>query len=45
MMSRLGIEAMISRLGVGRFGPRSSSDWRCSFHRRLEQILYSTAGW
>ena len=26
MMSRLGLEAMMSRLGLGRFGPRSSSE-------------------
>ena len=25
MMSRLGLEAMMFRLGLGRFGPRSSS--------------------
>ena len=25
MMSRLGLEAMMSRHGLGRFGPRSSS--------------------
>ena len=26
LKSRLGLEAMMSRLGLGRFGPRSSSD-------------------
>ena len=31
MLSCLGLEAMMSRLGLGRFGPRSRSDCLFSF--------------